>query len=144
VQHAEYVRQPWKTAVSIVVGAYFLRFAPESGGWPSQAPENWAQFGEYVGGVFGLPAFAGVLYTVELQRRQLELQRQQIRQLTDQATVDELHRLCREIASNIDRELDVSIIVHQATTPELNRLNLVPPMRSVLELAVIYASRAGS
>jgi hypothetical protein len=121
-------------AAGVVVGAYILNFAPGSGGRLSQATEDWAQFGEYVGGVFALLAFAGVVYTVELQRRQLELQRQQIDQLSEQAAADELHRLCRELASNIDHELNAEIKPNERTAQALADRFLQRTARGVLEL----------
>jgi hypothetical protein len=82
----------------LVVAAYFVNFGPHSGGF-SQATEDWGHFGEYVGGVFGIMAFIGVLITIDLQRTQLD-------QLSKQSTVDELMQLCRILAKNIDDRLD--------------------------------------
>lgn len=81
-----------------VVAAYFVNFGPHSNGL-SQATEDWGHFGEYVGGVFGIMAFVGVLITIDLQRTQLD-------QLSKQSTVDELMQLCRMLAKNIDDRLD--------------------------------------
>jgi hypothetical protein len=63
--------------VFIVVGAYALHFGPQSGWHLSPDQEDWARFGEYVGGIFGMLAFIGVLVTVNLQRAQLDEQRKQ-------------------------------------------------------------------
>src|SRR5271168_2706296 len=120
-------------AAAVVVGVYAWKFAPGSGGL-SPAPEDWARFGEYVGGVFALLAFAGVLYTVELQRRQLELQRQQIRQLSDQATVDELHRICHELATRIDEALDYGIALSRTVADIMNPYPAAASMRGVLSV----------
>jgi hypothetical protein len=114
-------------AAALVLGAYMLHFAPGSGGL-SPATEDWARFGEYVGGVFAILAFAGVLYTVELQRRQLK-------QLSEQAAVDELHRICLEIASNIDRSLDRDLIEDNPTSSAMNYRPGASTMRGILEKA---------
>jgi len=116
----------WFAALAVLVlGAYVGRFARYGLSWRT---EDWARFGEYVGGVFGVLAFAAVLITVELQRRQL-------RQLGEQATVDELHRICREIASNIDQALDIQFPqLHQITEQEITSKGLNRSLRGVLEL----------
>src|SRR5437763_1990766 len=65
-------------AVAVVLGAYFYAFGP--GAWLtfSRDSEDWARFGEYVGGslgaVFGLLAFGGVLFTIREQHRQAEIE----------------------------------------------------------------------
>lgn len=88
------------------IGAYVFHFGPSVHWRPSQEPEDWARFGEYVGGVFGALAFIGVLVTIELQRRQLDQLSEQLRQATNKGTVDELMQLCRVLAKNIDDQLD--------------------------------------
>lgn len=97
----------------LVVAAYFVNFGPHSNGF-SQATEDWGHFGEYVGGVFGIMAFIGVLITIDLQRTQLD-------QLTKQSTVDELMQLCRILAKNIDDRLDQPL----PNTPDLAERELV-------------------
>lgn len=80
-------------ALLIVVGTYFLMFARGSGFALSQDTEEWARFGEYVGGtlsaIFGLLAFAGVLLTIREQRHQgvLEEFQRQISLLAQRAEV---------------------------------------------------------
>jgi uncharacterized membrane protein YcjF (UPF0283 family) len=86
----------------VYLAAYFVHF---HGGFSGDS-ERWAYFGEYVGGVFATVAFVGVLITLWMQHAQLELLRQQNVQLREQSAVDELHRICRDVASNIDRLLD--------------------------------------
>jgi hypothetical protein len=65
-------------AVAIVLGAYFYVFAPRAWFTFSRDSEEWARFGEYVGGslgaVFGLLAFGGVLFTIREQHRQAEIE----------------------------------------------------------------------
>ncbi|HZT02680.1 MAG TPA: hypothetical protein VFA39_10500 [Steroidobacteraceae bacterium] len=59
-------------AAVVVIGAY----AAKLGGPLSSRGEDWAQFGEYVGGLLG-PLFAlfallGLLWTIDLQRQTME------------------------------------------------------------------------
>jgi hypothetical protein len=84
------------------LGLYFAHFHDGF----SVRSEEWAQFGEYVGGAFAMLAFIGVLITVAMQHEQLELQRDQNRQVFRQAAADELHRISRDIASNIEQILE--------------------------------------
>jgi hypothetical protein len=79
-------------AVFIVVGAFALHFGPQSDWHLSADQEDWGRFGEYVGGIFGMLAFVGVLITVNLQRAQLDEQRkqfglQEIQRLTAEASI---------------------------------------------------------
>src|ERR1700691_5201950 len=80
----------WLIALAIVatafVGAYVWEFAALSNHVLSSNTEDWAKFGEYIGGAFAMLAFVGVLVTLTLQRRQLDLQLRQV-------TLDELMRL---------------------------------------------------
>jgi hypothetical protein len=133
-----YARRRWWFFVGLlaVVGilVYVAKFAPADHWRLSQDTEDWARFGEYVGGIVGVFAFLGVLITIDLQRRQLK-------QLTEQATVDELHRLCRELSTNIDKILDRSLnSLHVTTqsTAELNQRGLSPAIRNILQIVVAY------
>jgi hypothetical protein len=117
---------PAGIAVAVIL-AYIVNFAPGSGGLLSRSTEDWARFGEYVGGMFGVFAFAGVLITVDLQRKQLK-------QLSQQAEVDELYGLARELAANIDRALDRPVHVHQFMLAELSARSLDQTMKNVLQL----------
>jgi hypothetical protein len=74
-------------------------FGPRSSWTLSTDTEKWAQFGEYVGGIFGILAFISVLITVEIQRRQLDLQRVQV-------TLDQLMRLSQDFAIQVDEILN--------------------------------------
>jgi predicted hydrolase (HD superfamily) len=85
-------------AAIIFVAAYSYKFAPPSGWQLSSNTEQWARFGAYIGGAFGMLAFIGVLITVDIQSRQLDLQRHQV-------TLDELLRFSRDLASAIDETL---------------------------------------
>ena len=116
-------------AALAVIAAYVLNFVPIYGWHLASSTESWAQFGEYIGGVFGMLAFIGVLWTIGIQQRQ-------IAQLTRQAAADELQRICRDLASNIDQLLDRQIVIGGTTALALNARSLpFMTMRSVLELA---------
>jgi len=86
------------TAIASVVGVYIWIFAPSSGWTLSRDSEQWARFGEYVGGIFGVAAFVGVLVTIYIQR-------QQIREQRDQFQLDEMQRLMTGISGTIDAVL---------------------------------------
>jgi hypothetical protein len=120
---------------SLVIIAYAYRFAPGSNGSLATDTEEWARFGEYVGGFFGVFAFVGVLITMEVQR-------QQLRQLKDQATIDELYRICRDLASSIDEALDGPLILDNPTTAMSDYRARPTTMRGVLERAAA-ASKGG-
>lgn len=65
-------------SIVLVIGIYVHIFAPDFSASLSRDGEQWAWFGEYVGGTLGptfaLLAFGGVLYTIREQRAQSELQ----------------------------------------------------------------------
>jgi hypothetical protein len=81
--------------VFFVVGAYALHFGPQSGWHLSPDQEDWARFGEYVGGIFGMLAFVGVLVTVNLQRAQLDEQRKQF-------GLQEIQRMAADSSKTVD------------------------------------------
>jgi hypothetical protein len=85
-------------AVFAVVGAYSLHFGPQSGWHLSADPEDWARFGEYVGGIFGTLAFGGVLVTINLQREQLDEQRKQF-------GLQEIQRFPADFSKRVDEIL---------------------------------------
>jgi hypothetical protein len=109
--------------------AYVLTFAPGSHWRFSLDPEDWAHFGEYAAGMYGALAFMGVLITLGLQRKQL-------RQLSDQATTDELHRLCREISATIDAVLYKPLYQDSPMTGVQGRTFGSKTMAGVLERAL--------
>jgi hypothetical protein len=112
----------------LVVAAYFVNFGPQSNGF-SQSTEDWGRFGEYVGGMFGILAFIGVLFTIDLQRKQIE-------QLTRQGTVDELLRIAREVAANIDLALGRSIVLDNVSARAMRERGWEPAsVKNMLELA---------
>lgn len=90
-----------------VVGFYVLQFAAPNNYRLSNDPEDWARFGEYTGGLFGMLAFFGVLWTIGLQQVQIE-------KLTRHATSDELQRITREISSRVDETLEEKLFRMEA------------------------------
>lgn len=111
--------------------AYFLNFGLGSHGF-SKNPAAWAEFGEYVGGflggTFGLFALISVLMTLGFQRKQLQ-------QLSAQSTIDELQRICRDLASSIDLELSKDLILNSrdGISPTLSTPHLGRTSRDVLD-----------
>lgn len=85
-----------------VIGLYVYKFAP--GNWfeLSSSKEVWANFGDYFGGVlnpvFSFMAFTGVLFTVLLQAKQLDIAR-------DHAEFEEMQRVLATISAQIDSQL---------------------------------------
>jgi hypothetical protein len=77
----------------VVLGVYAFAFR---GRGISSDPENWARFGEYIGGslgaFYGFLAFIGVLVTIVIQQ--------------SQSKVDELQRLMASVAQRIDEIFD--------------------------------------
>ena len=86
-------------AIAIVVGSYFFTFAPQSNYRLSGITQDWGLFGDYLAGtlgtVFSLLAFLGVLCTVWLQAKQLDLAK-------TQASLDEIQRVMANVAGRID------------------------------------------
>ena len=97
-------------ALAAVIALYVYKFGVSGGTRLSDDPEDWARFGEYVGGTlgaaYGLLAFAGVLLTIHLQSTQLELQRNQISLVRRQAQLDELQRLVASVSRRVDELCD--------------------------------------
>lgn len=89
-------------AILLVAGLYFISFAPSSRFGLSRATQDWATFGNYIGGtlgtVFSLLAFFGVLCTVWLQASQLDL-------ASRQAQLDEIQRVLATVSARLDRLL---------------------------------------
>ncbi len=87
-------------ALTIVVGAYVVKFAVIDKRTLSSDVDNWGVFGDYVGGVlnpvFSFLSLIGILITVSLQARQLAIARQQ-------SQLDEIQRLLAAVATRIDQ-----------------------------------------
>lgn len=60
------------------------------------------------GGAFAILGFIGVLITLWLQGQQLS-------QFRSQATIDELLRICRDLALNVDKSLSLELDLEQDT-----------------------------
>jgi hypothetical protein len=113
---------------------YVLHFAPISHWHLAPDQEIWAQFGEYIGGVFGTLAFAGVLITLQMQLEQLK-------KLEAQSSIDELHRLCRVLSAIVDRQLDDRCLV--ADSPRVDQLvdqQDVTVRRYLKDIAPLYGT----
>lgn len=81
--------------VLFILLVYYFKFGNRE---LSESPEQWGQFGDYIGGVlnpiFGFATFIALLYTVKLQLDTIKLQRDSIKLQTEElkATREELTR----------------------------------------------------
>lgn len=98
------------TAVLVLV-IYMGKFAAQSGYSLSEKTSVWGEFGDYFGGVlnpiFSFLAFTGVLFTVFLQARQLDIAR-------DHANFEELQRMLTTISASIDSMLNHTPLYYAA------------------------------
>lgn len=87
-----------------VLGIYFYKFGP--GNWfeLSDDQQVWAHFGDFYSGLMGpflsVVAFTGILVTILLQMKQLDLARQQ-------AEIQEIQRVLASVSAQIDQLLSV-------------------------------------
>lgn len=115
-----------------VYGFYIYNFAP--GNWFnfSEKPDDWGVFGDYVGGVlnpfFSFLAFIGVIITVILQARQLDIARQQ-------ANFEEIQRVLSSLSSRVDSLLSATLA---STTRGVQDLS--SPPQSLFELVSALGS----
>jgi hypothetical protein len=114
-------------AAAAAIGLYAYTFGPNTGWLPSSHTADWARFGAFVGGVFGMLALIAVLVTVNLQRRTLEWHR-------DQTTLDELLREARDLASTIEAILATRVETVALTAQQLSALDKPSTVSGVLEL----------
>lgn len=131
----QWIRSRWLLVLSalaagLAVLAYVSEFAPGSHSRFSQDPLDWAHLGDYLGGMFGALAFVGVLITINQQYKQLS-------QIRNQATIDELHRLCREISAIIEAILDRPLFAETGANEVQIRTFAAATTRSILESAVV-------
>ena len=110
------------------IGLYAWDFGPNTGWYPSRHTEDWARFGEFVGGVFGMLALLAVLVTVELQRRTLDWHK-------NQTTLDELLREARDLATTIELMLESRAETVALIAQQLSALEKPATVAGVLELA---------
>lgn len=95
-------------AAWLVYGLYIYNFAP--GHWFELSPDQavWGVFGDYVGGLlnpfFSFLAFIGVLITVVLQSKQLDV-------VKEQSSFEEIQRVMATLSSRIDGLLSSAPIV---------------------------------
>jgi hypothetical protein len=123
--------KPWlmvlAVAAAAAIGLYAWTFGPNTGWLPSTHTEDWARFGEFVGGAFGTLALVGVLVTVELQRRTLDWHK-------NQTTLDELLREARDLATNVETILAHRVETVALTAQQLSALEKPSTVSGVLEL----------
>jgi hypothetical protein len=122
------LRLMWLGALTawIVYGVYIYNFAPGSWFKLSSDPNDWGVFGDYVGGVlnpfFSFLAFIGVIITVVLQARQLDIARQQ-------ANFEEIQRVLLSLSARID-----SLLSAPPAVSDRGFLDLSPRPQTVFEL----------
>jgi hypothetical protein len=91
--------------VVLVAGSYAYFFGHINNRSLSGNPEQWGQFGDFFGGtlnpVYALLAFIGVLITIHLQSKQLELAEKR-------ALIEEVQRLIFNVSMEIDSLLKQS------------------------------------
>ena len=125
------MRKPWLVTLGLlaaaVLAAYAYNFGPASGWHPSARTEDWARFGQYIGGIFGFLAFIGVLGTIQMQRRQLEWQQAH-------TTLDELLYEARHLASALEQVLGAPIEKVAITAQQLSAQGKSSNVVGVLEL----------
>ena len=100
------MRRSWLIALAvaqaIAFGAYAYTFGPTSHWQLSSHAQDWARFGEYIGGLSVPCLLIGLFANAEGPRQQIESQRQQ-------GTLDELMREARVLALSLEQMLAVSI-----------------------------------
>lgn len=113
-------------ATWVVYGIYIYNFAPGQWFKPSQNPADWGVFGDYVGGLlnplFSFLAFIGVIITVVLQAKQLEVVR-------EQSNLEEIQRVMSTLSSRID-----GLLSSAPSAPAEQYRNMAAPPKSVYEL----------
>jgi len=114
-------------AAAAAIGLYAYTFGANTGWLPSTHTEDWARFGQFVGGVFGMLALLGVLVTVQVQRRTLAWHR-------NQSTLDELLREARDLTATIEAMLISPIEKVAITAQQLSALGKPSTVAGVLEL----------
>jgi hypothetical protein len=123
--------KPWLIVFGLLaaaaIGLYAWTFGPNTGWYPSTHTEDWARFGQFVGGVFGTLALVAVLVTIQLQRRTLDWHK-------NQTTLDELLREARDLATTIEAILDSRADTVALTAQRLSALEKPSTVAGVLEL----------
>jgi hypothetical protein len=97
--------------IALVAGSYAFFFGNINNRSLSVNPEQWGQFGDFFGGtlnpIYALLAFVGVLITIHLQAKQLELAEKR-------ALIEEVQRLIFNVSMEIDSLLKQSLKVTPA------------------------------
>lgn len=103
-----------------VYGLYIYNFGPGQWFRLSSTPGDWGVFGDYVGGLlnpfFSFLAFIGVILTVVLQARQLDI-------IREQANFEEIQRVLSTLSARIDGLLAAA---PAATSDRFQHLNAAP------------------
>jgi hypothetical protein len=116
----------------LCVVAYFIRFGLFMKLPISSNQGDWGTFGDFVGGVlnpiYAFLAFAGVVYTVLLQKDQIEI-------MKTQQKLDELQQLLLGVSSSIDKVLyEQKHKYRDVDTPVFNLLMAISNDSARLEL----------
>jgi hypothetical protein len=130
------MRKTWialAAAAMAVVALYAYRFGPGTGWQLSAQTEDWARFGQYVGGLFGVLAFIAVMVLLEIHRRQIDT-------LGMRATQDQLLLEARDLAAQIEALVARPIETVAITQRELTRAQMSSTVAGVLELVDVRPS----
>jgi hypothetical protein len=130
------MRKTWialAVAAIAVVAAYAYNFGPGAGWHLSTHVEDWARFGQYVGGLFGTLALLAVLVLIEIHRRQIDT-------LGLRTTLDELLLEARDLAATIEAIVARPIETVALTQQELARAEKASTVAGVLELVDVRPS----
>jgi hypothetical protein len=130
------MRKTWialAVAAMAVVGLYAYRFGPGTGWQLSAQTEDWARFGQYVGGLFGVLAFIAVMVLMEIHRRQIDT-------LGVRATQDQLLLEARDLAAQIESLVARPIETVAITQRELTRAQMASTVAGVLQLVDVRPS----
>ena len=125
------MRRSWLFGLFLLAAAavalYAYTFGPIENWQLSRQSEDWARFGEYLGGIFGMLAFIAVLGVISGQRRVLE-------QYRGQTTLEELLREARHLATTIESVLGSPVETVALTAQQLSALDKPSTVAGVLEL----------
>lgn len=123
--------KPWLMVLGLAgaaaIGLYAWTFGANTGWHPSAHTEDWARFGEFLGGVFGMLALIAVLVTIELQRRTLDWHQ-------NRTTLDELLHEARDLAAAVEAILSARIDTVALTAQQLSAAEKPSTVAGVLEL----------
>jgi hypothetical protein len=126
------MRKTWLLLLTLVAAAavaiYGYNFGPGNAWELSRHTEDWARFGQYIGGVFGTLAFIAVLGVINNQRRLID-------RLRSATTLEELLREARHLATTIETMLASPVLTVAIIAQQLSSLDKPATVAGVLELA---------